>query len=186
MTMTLFTRKAAGLAAAGVLVVLLGQSGCAPDRTLMLTVKALSARVDNQPTYNDSARFVKTAYMDKHDKDYVMWSMEYASLCLMGGNYDAARDELLRCYDDIQKRQDTDAETAAALSNEAMKVFKGEPFERAMLCTYLGILFYLDGDYNNARIFSRGPTWKTPPPRKTWPRSDTTSGWHTTGWGGRT
>jgi tetratricopeptide (TPR) repeat protein len=144
---------AAGIAAGCLLAALLVSSGCEPDRTMEYTVKALSARVDPQPTYNASARFVETTYMKPHDKDYVMWSMEYCSLCLMGGNYDAAKAELMQCYDDIQKRQDTDKEKAAAASNEALKLFKGEPFERAMICSYLGILYYMDGDYNNARIF---------------------------------
>jgi tetratricopeptide (TPR) repeat protein len=60
---------------------------------------------------------------------------------------------MLKCHEDIKGRQDTDKENAAAVSNEGLKVFKGEPFERAMLCTYLGMLSYMEGDYNNARIF---------------------------------
>jgi hypothetical protein len=82
-----------------------------------------------------------------------MWSMDYSSICLMGGHFDAAKKEMLNCYHHIETRQDTDSEKAAAVSNEALKVFKGEPFERAMLCTYLGMLHYMEGDYNNARIF---------------------------------
>jgi tetratricopeptide (TPR) repeat protein len=141
------------IVAAGVAAGLLTLGGCGPNPTAVATYKALIARVDPAPTYNESARFVQTTYLTPHDRDYVMWSMDYASLCLMGGNYDAAKAELLRCYDDIQTRQDVEKERAAALSNEAMKVFKGEPFERATVCTYLGILHYMDGDYNNARIF---------------------------------
>ncbi|MCJ7543433.1 MAG: hypothetical protein MUP47_02525 [Phycisphaerae bacterium] len=141
------------IATACAAAVLLTVSGCGPDPTVMKTAKALVARVDPQPTYNDSARFLQVTYLAPHDRDYVMWSMEYASLCLMAGNYDAAKAELLQCYDDIQKRQDVEKERAAALSNEATKIFKGEPFERALVCTYLGMLHYVDGDYNNARIF---------------------------------
>jgi len=79
--------------------------------------------------------------------------MDYCSLCIMGGNYDAAHDELLRCYSDITKRKDDEKAKAAAMSNESQKLFKGEPFERAMVCTYLSVLNYMRGDYNNARIF---------------------------------
>ena len=114
--------------------------------------KAISARTDRQPTYNESARFVH-GYCDKHDKDYVMWGMDYASLCLMGGNYDAAQVELMRCYKDLTEHQDPTGEAAAALSDERLKVFKGEPFERAMMCCYLGLTYYMEGDYNNARVF---------------------------------
>ena len=126
--------------------------GCGPSHEQIMLAKAMSARVDRQPTYVDSAKFLQ-GYLAKHDKDYVMWAMDYASICMMSGNHDAAKSELLKCFMDIEKRQDTDKEKRAAASNEASKIFKGEPFERAMVCTYLGMLHYLTGDYNNARIF---------------------------------
>ena len=128
-------------------------TGCGPSHEQMTLAKSMAARTDNQPTYNESARFIQQTYCNKHDKDFVMWDMNYASLCLMGGNYDAAKKEMLKCYEDISRAADKDKETAAALSNEGLKLFKGEPFERAMLCCYLGLLYYMDGDYNNARIF---------------------------------
>jgi hypothetical protein len=131
----------------------LAAPGCGPDQKQIQTSKALTARVDRQPTYNESARFVEQTYLAMHDRDYVMWAMDYSSLCMMSGNYDAAKAELTKCYDDIQKREDTNKDSAAAVSNEALKLFKGEPFERAMVCTYLGILNYMDGDFNTARIF---------------------------------
>jgi tetratricopeptide (TPR) repeat protein len=127
--------------------------GCGPEQPKMTLEKAMASRVDNQADYNAAARFVETTYMAKHDKDYVMWAMDYSSLCLMGGNYDVARDEMMNCYKDIGTTQDKDKETIAAISSEAYKIFKGEPFERALLCTYIGLEFYMDGDYNDARIF---------------------------------
>jgi len=130
-------------------------SGCTvgPSKEQVMFAKAISTRVDRQPTPTDSARFFKNKFLTKRNNDYVMWSMDYASICMLGGNYDAAKNELLQCLIDIEKRQDTDKEKAAAASNESRKIFKGEPFERAMACTYLGMLHYLMGDYNNARIF---------------------------------
>lgn len=128
-------------------------NGCGPSKDQLMMVKVMSVRQDRQPTYVDSARFLNEKYVARHDKDYVMWSMDYASLCMMSGNYDAAEAELLKCFLDIEKRQDTAKEKTAALSNESSKIFKGEPFERAMVCTYLGMLHYMRGEYNNARIF---------------------------------
>ncbi len=129
-------------------------AGCGPSAEQIAMSKALSSRVDPHADFNSSASFLRK-YVDKYDADYVMWAMDYSSLCMMGGNYDAAKKELLKCFGDISKRQDKKKETAAALSAESLKVFKGEPFERAMLCTYLGMLHYMEGDYNNARIFFR-------------------------------
>ncbi|MDK1032040.1 MAG: hypothetical protein QGD94_08550, partial [Planctomycetia bacterium] len=127
--------------------------GCGPPKEQMMLFKALGARGDRQPTYVESARFLRKTYLRKHDKDYVQWSMDYGSICMMSGNYGAAKAELLRCFKDIEMRKDIDSEKAATVSNESLKIFKGEPFERAMVATYLGMLHYLEGDYNNARIF---------------------------------
>jgi tetratricopeptide (TPR) repeat protein len=135
-----------------VVVALAAVGGCATTTAVNPEYKALAARVDNRPTYNDSARFMQKRCVPGQ-KDYVMWSMEYASLCLLGGNYDAARKELLVCYKNIQTAEDENRAAAAVISDESLKLFKGEPFERAMLCTYLGWLHYIAGDYNNARIF---------------------------------
>jgi tetratricopeptide (TPR) repeat protein len=127
--------------------------GCGPNEDQIKTAKAISARADRQPGYAESAAYIKDRYLDPDSADYVMWSMEYSSLCMLGGNYDGAQEELLRCYEHIQNRQDTEKEKNAALSNESSKIFKGEPFERAMVADYLGMFFYIDGDYNNARVF---------------------------------
>lgn len=92
-------------------------------------------------------------YRTKHDQNYVMWTLDYASCCMLSGNYDEAGNAFMAARDDIQKRQDKNRETLAALGRENIKLFKGEPFERAMLNCYVGLLRYFDGDYNNARIF---------------------------------
>jgi len=126
--------------------------GCGPSKEQIALCQAMYARQDRQPNVNESAQFIHK-YCAAHDRDYVMWAMDYASLCLLGGNYDMARAELLKAHADINKAEDKGKETAAALSNESLKLFKGEPYERAMLCCYLGLLHYMDGDYNNARIF---------------------------------
>ena len=39
----------------------------------------------------------------------------------------------------------------AAIINEKMKVWKGEPFEKAMVNYYLGLVYYMRHDYENAR-----------------------------------
>ena len=39
----------------------------------------------------------------------------------------------------------------AAVISENIKIWKGEPFERAMVNFYLGLIYYTRQDYNNAR-----------------------------------
>jgi len=135
------------------LLAILAACGCAePADNKVTLIDALSARTSSNPRHNDCAKLLAT-YCQRHDKDYALWAMDYVSLCLMGGNYDAAKAELMNCQKDIASRQDKNRETAAAIANESQKLFKGEPYERAMLCCYLGLLHYMDEDYNNARIF---------------------------------
>ena len=144
MKTTVFLCAALGLA--------LLAGGCGPTREQIQMGRAMYARIDRDADYNASARFLQK-YCAARDKDYVMWGMDYASLCLMGGNYDAAKAELLKVHADITKAEDKTKETVAAIANESAKIFKGEPFERAMVCCYLGLLHYMDEDYNNGRIF---------------------------------
>ena len=44
-----------------------------------------------------------------------------------------------------------DPKQAAAVLAEKLKVWKGEPFERAMVNFYLGLIYYIQQDYGNAR-----------------------------------
>src|SRR5690606_32723684 len=39
----------------------------------------------------------------------------------------------------------------AVLIDEKMRIWKGEPFERAMVNFYLGLTYYMQADYQNAR-----------------------------------
>src|SRR6185436_12119761 len=39
----------------------------------------------------------------------------------------------------------------AVLVDEKIKVWRGEPFDRAMLNFYLGLVYYMQHDYDNAR-----------------------------------
>jgi tetratricopeptide (TPR) repeat protein len=41
--------------------------------------------------------------------------------------------------------------TASLVSAEAIKIFKGEPFEKSMASIYSGIIYFNRGDYDNAR-----------------------------------
>ena len=60
-------------------------------------------------------------------------------------------DEAIRRVEEIYAN-DANAEKARSVFNaETVKDFKGEPYERAMLYYYRGVLYAHDGDYQNAR-----------------------------------
>lgn len=126
-------------------------AGCGPARPKANLQQVLACRANPNSDYNLCCEWVRDERLkNRKDKDYVMWAMEYASLCLMAGHRDPAKAELLECFKDIE--QGKGGETIATITREDLKRFKGEPFERAMVCCYLGMLFYQAGDLENARV----------------------------------
>ena len=91
-------------------------------------------------------------------RDAVLWSYRNAALALRAGRFDQAKAEL----DDAIARlggilgPNKDAASARRLFNEeAKKNFIGEPYERVMAYFYRGILYWMDGEPDNARACFR-------------------------------
>ena len=90
----------------------------------------------------------------------VLNQMEIGARAFWKGDYATAKPAL----DDAIMRIDAvfaDSETAAKARklwyDEGSKDFKGEPYERAMVFLYRGLIYLHDGDYENARAaFRRG------------------------------
>jgi tetratricopeptide (TPR) repeat protein len=89
----------------------------------------------------------------KTDEDYVLNNVRLGSAALCEYDLKEAEAAFLRAYEVINSTGVNDAgrATAAALFAEKAKVWKGEPFERAMVNFYLGLCYYMQEDYNNAR-----------------------------------
>ena len=91
-------------------------------------------------------------------RDQVLWSYRNAALAMRAGRFDQAKAEL----DDAIARlggilgPNKDAASARRLFNEeAKKNFIGEPYERVMAYYYRGILYWMDGEPDNARACFR-------------------------------
>lgn len=91
-------------------------------------------------------------------RDLVLWSYRNAALAMRAGRFDQAKTEL----DDAIARlggilgPNKDAASARRLFNEeARKMFIGEPYERVMAYFYRGILYWMDGEPDNARACFR-------------------------------
>ncbi len=70
------------------------------------------------------------------------------------GEYDAAKWALDAALDRIEAIYNNDEAAKAArskFSQESIKDFKGDPYERAMAYYYRGLLYLREGDYGNAR-----------------------------------
>ena len=91
-------------------------------------------------------------------RDQVLWSYRNAALAMRAGRFDQAKVEL----EDALARlggiygPDKAASSARRLFNEeAKKNFIGEPYERVMAYFYRGILYWMDGEPDNARACFR-------------------------------
>lgn len=89
----------------------------------------------------------------KPDENYVLNNERLGSAALANYDLDAAESAFLRAYEVINSTGVNDPARAAAtvLFSENVKVWKGEPFERAMLNFYLGLTYYMHHEYDNAR-----------------------------------
>jgi tetratricopeptide (TPR) repeat protein len=65
-------------------------------------------------------------------------------------------DDALKSIEAVYADNDAARQARSLWSKEAVKDFKGEPYERAMAYYYRGLLYLMDGDYENARAAFKG------------------------------
>ncbi len=89
----------------------------------------------------------------KTDGDFVLNNARLGSAALVNYDLDLAEAAFLRAYEVINSVgvNNGGRSIGAALVDEKINVWKGEPFERAMVNFYLGLVYYIRHDYGNAR-----------------------------------
>ena len=89
----------------------------------------------------------------KKDENFVLNNCRYGSAVLAAGNAKEAENAFLSAYEVINgvKTNDGGRTMGAVMVFEGVKVWKGEPFERAMAHYYLGLVYMMKNDYENAR-----------------------------------
>jgi hypothetical protein len=91
-------------------------------------------------------------------RDRVLWEYRLAAAAMRQGKFDLAKhnlDDALLTLGGIYGK-DKDAKQARSYFHaEAKKTFIGEPYERAMAYIYRGILYWMDGEPDNARACFR-------------------------------
>jgi tetratricopeptide (TPR) repeat protein len=113
-------------------------AGCEPQaqRTTPAWVNPLDLMEPNLPA-------------DPKDSNYVLGRMEFGRQAILLGSYARARPRLREAFDQLEVEHEN---VGAALSSERLKYYKGETYERAMLCIYSALAEYRAGNYNEARI----------------------------------
>jgi tetratricopeptide (TPR) repeat protein len=91
-------------------------------------------------------------------QDRVMWNYRIAASALRAGNFEEAKARLDEAILNMGGIINNDADAARArglFSGEDRKIFIGEPYERVMAFYYRGLLYWRDGQPDNARACFR-------------------------------
>lgn len=91
-------------------------------------------------------------------RDRVLWQYRLAAAAMRQGKFDLAKQNLDDALLTLGGIYGKDKDAKKARSNfhaEAKKTFIGEPYERAMAYVYRGILYWMDGEPDNARACFR-------------------------------
>ena len=121
-------------------------AGCASDRhqRIQLTGDPL---VDGE-----------NAILNGPERDKVLWQYRTGLAAMRRGQYDLAKrylDDAIARISNIYGKDESARKARGYFEAEAKKTFIGEPYERAMAYFYRGILYWMDGEPDNARACFR-------------------------------
>ena len=128
----------------------LGAGGCASQKNAQQIEMAV---MDYYSGDYEGAQRKLTPLAQKTDEDFVINNLRLGSVLLPAYELDEAEAAFLRAWEVINSTGvNAGGRTlGAVLVDEKIKVWKGEPFERAMASFYLGLIYYIRQDYGNAR-----------------------------------
>ena len=91
-------------------------------------------------------------------RDRVLWEYRLAAAAMRQGKFDLAKrnlDDALLTLGGVFGKDKGAKQARSYFHAEAKKTFIGEPYERAMAYVYRGILYWMDGEPDNARACFR-------------------------------
>src|SRR5262245_5362236 len=136
--------KVRRIVAATAVALLLGGCASTPKKQVVLTGDIL---VDGP-----------NAIADGPPRDKVLWQYRTAVAAMRQGKFDVAKQNLDDALTTLGGIYGNDPEAKKArgyFHAEAKKTFIGEPYERSMAYVYRGILYWMDGQPDNARACFR-------------------------------
>ncbi len=95
---------------------------------------------------------------DGPPKDKVLWQYRTAAAAMRQGQFDVAKpllDDALLTLGGVYGKDAEARKARGYFSREARKTFIGEPYERAMAYFYRGVIYWMDGEPDNARACFR-------------------------------
>ena len=143
-------RLASILTAACGLALLVALTGCAPNRAHQQADRAVSDYlVGDYPSAIQRLEPLSA----KTDANFVLNNLRLGSAALAEYELDIAEGAFLRAYEVLNSVgvNNGGRTLGAVLVSENIRIWRGEPYERAMANFYLGLVYYMRRDYNNAR-----------------------------------
>jgi len=116
-------------------------------------IDAQTAVTDYQVGDYTAARQLLTPLAKKTNEDFVLNNVRLGSDTLAMYDLLTSQSAFLNAYEVLNSYgvNNGGRTLGAVLVDEKIKIWRGEPFERAMANFYLGLIYYIQGDYNNAR-----------------------------------
>ena len=124
--------------------------GCGPTKHEKSASRAVEAYVLGDPA---RAAEKLRPLAERKDENFVLNNCRLGSSALATYNLTDAENAFLNAYEVINSLgvNNGGRSLGASLVDEKIKIWKGEPFERAMANFYLGLVYYMRRDYDNAR-----------------------------------
>lgn len=97
-------------------------------------------------------KYEKVRNIDKDShRNYILYNMDAGLAAMYADNYEAAMKHFRLASTGFQSDLGKVKGIASLPGKESVKIFKGEPFEKAMVHFYIGLMAYKMGDYWTAR-----------------------------------
>ena len=130
-------------------------AGCGPTTTAEVDPGLVSDYLADKPQELHS---VYEPVVTEGARNQVLHRLRAGLAAMEAGHHALAAttfDEALLTIETIYGDSETAAKARGKFSAEDRKVFRGEPYERAMAYYYRGVLYLMEGDYENARASFR-------------------------------
>jgi tetratricopeptide (TPR) repeat protein len=128
-------------------------AGCASPRQ-----KPPPQRLTGDPVTDGQA-----AIENGPEKDKVLWQYRTALAFIRQGKFEEAKpllDDAITRISNVLGKDESARKARGYFSPEAKKNFIGEPYERAMAYYYRGVLYWMDGEPDNARACFRSAAFE--------------------------
>jgi tetratricopeptide (TPR) repeat protein len=125
---------------------------------LLLTVGCAATRQPQIPLTGDITVDGPKMIAEGPPRDKVLWQYRSAAAAMRRGDFATARmllDDALLTLGGIYGKDSEARKSRSLFVRESRKTFIGEPYERSMAYFYRGVIYWMDGERDNARACFR-------------------------------